>query len=149
GQKYAYTADRASKAQQIEIAQEVLKVQGPAAWPACSQKAGLTVPNGLAVDPHRGDRPSRDNPRPPPTSPRSQPAADGLPGPKTDAAMEKWGGRAMDGSLDVGDEQALQGRVGTSQDGIIGPVTTKALQRKVGASVDGKWGPQTTSRLQT
>ena len=43
GQKYAYTANRASKAQQIEIAQEVLKVQGPGAWPVCSQRAGLTV----------------------------------------------------------------------------------------------------------
>ena len=149
GQKYAYTADRASKAQQIEIAQEVLKVQGPGAWPVCSQKAGLTVSNGLAVDPHGGDRPSRDNPRPPTTSPGSQLAVDGIRGPKTNAAIEKWGGRTMDGSLDVGDKQALQGRVGTSQDGIVGPATTKALQRKVGASVDGKWGPQTTSRLQT
>lgn len=150
GQKYAYTADRASKGQQIEIAQEVLKVQGPGAWPVCSRRAGLTVSNGLAVDPYSGaERPSRDNPRPPSSSAPGQLSVDGIRGPKTNSAIEKWGNRPIDGRLDRGDNQALQGKVGTSRDGIIGPVTTRALQRKVGASVDGQWGPQTTSRLQS
>lgn len=150
GQKYAYTANRATKAQQIEIAQEVLKVQGPGAWPVCSRKAGLTVSNGLAVDPYSGgERPSRDEPRTPTTTIGGKLAVDGIRGPKTNAAIEKWGGRTMNGSLDVGDKQALQRRVGTAQDGIIGPVTTRALQSKVGATRDGQWGPQTTSKLQT
>ncbi|WP_435202173.1 transglycosylase family protein [Janibacter sp. GS2] len=150
GQKYAYTADRATKGQQIEIAQEVLKVQGPGAWPVCSRKAGLTVANGLAVNPYSGEqRPSRDTSRTPTTSTGGQLAVDGVRGPKTNAAIEKWGGRPMNGYLDVGDKQALQRRVGTAQDGVVGPLTTRALQRKVGASVDGQWGPQTTSRLQT
>lgn len=150
GQKYAYTADRATKAQQIEIAQEVLKVQGPGAWPVCSRKAGLTVENGLAVDPGTGnDRPSRDNPRPPVSGSPGKLAVDGVRGPKTNAGIEKWGNRPIDGRLDRGDNRALQGKVGSSQDGVIGPKTTKALQRKVGASVDGQWGPQTTSKLQS
>ena len=150
GQKYAYTADRATKAQQIEIAQEVLKVQGPGAWPVCSQRAGLTVSNGLAVDPYSGGtRPSRDTTRPPVTSTGGKLVVDGVQGPRTNAGIEKWGGRPMNGYLDAGDKRALQARVGTAQDGIIGPMTTRALQRKVGADVDGKWGPQTTSRLQT
>lgn len=150
GQKYAYTADRASKGQQIEIAQEVLKVQGPGAWPVCSRKAGLTVANGLAVDPYSGqDRSSRDSNRTPTTSTGGKLAVDGVRGPKTNAGIEKWGGRPMNGYLDRADNQALQRRVGVSQDGIVGPVTTKALQRRVGADVDGAWGPQTTSRLQS
>ena len=150
GQKYAYTANRATKAQQIEIAQEVLKVQGPGAWPVCSQRAGLTVANGLAVDPYgTGERPSRDTTRPPVTSTGGKLVVDGVQGPRTNAGIEKWGGRPMNGYLDAGDKRALQARVGTAQDGVIGPMTTRALQRKVGADVDGKWGPQTTSRLQS
>ena len=64
---------------------------------------------------------------------------DGVQGPRTNAGIEKWGGRPMNGYLDAADKRALQARVGTAQDGVIGPLTTKALQRKVGADVDGKW----------
>jgi len=42
GSQYASRADLATKAQQIAIAEKVLKVQGPGAWPVCSVKAGLT-----------------------------------------------------------------------------------------------------------
>ena len=48
GGKYASTANRASKSEQIKIAQKTLKAQGPGAWPVCSQKAGLTRSNGAA-----------------------------------------------------------------------------------------------------
>ena len=51
GQRYAPTADRASKAQQITVAKKVLQVQGPGAWPHCSRVAGLTRANGGAVNP--------------------------------------------------------------------------------------------------
>ncbi|MFJ6133068.1 transglycosylase family protein [Janibacter terrae] len=46
GDRYAPTADQATTAQQVEIAQEVLEGQGPGAWPVCSQEAGLTTTNG-------------------------------------------------------------------------------------------------------
>mgnify|MGYP002652489313 CR=1 FL=1 len=49
GGKYARYANQATKAQQIAIAQKVLRVQGPGAWPVCSRRAGLTVANGTAV----------------------------------------------------------------------------------------------------
>ena len=49
GTKYASRADLASKAEQIAIAQKVLKVQGPGAWPVCSKRAGLTRANGGAT----------------------------------------------------------------------------------------------------
>lgn len=49
GGKYASTANKATKAQQIEIAKKTLKSQGPGAWPVCSKRAGLTRANGAAV----------------------------------------------------------------------------------------------------
>ncbi|HEX3005483.1 MAG TPA: transglycosylase family protein [Angustibacter sp.] len=42
GGAYAPTANRASRAQQIVIAERVLDAQGWGAWPACSRKLGLT-----------------------------------------------------------------------------------------------------------
>jgi LysM repeat protein len=42
GGKYASTANKATKEQQIEIARKVLAGQGPGAWPNCGRKAGLT-----------------------------------------------------------------------------------------------------------
>lgn len=42
GKQYAPQANQATKAQQIAIAEKVLAVQGPGAWPVCSVKAGLT-----------------------------------------------------------------------------------------------------------
>lgn len=50
GGAYAPTADRATKAQQIAIAERVLSSQGPGAWPVCSQGAGL-VPGGVSYAP--------------------------------------------------------------------------------------------------
>lgn len=41
GTRYAKTANKASKAQQIAIANKVLRSQGWRAWPACSKKLGL------------------------------------------------------------------------------------------------------------
>ncbi|MFJ4846847.1 MULTISPECIES: transglycosylase family protein [unclassified Streptomyces] len=42
GTKYAARADLATKAEQIAVAEKVLAVQGPQAWPVCGPKAGLT-----------------------------------------------------------------------------------------------------------
>lgn len=42
------SAQNASKAEQIRVAQRTLAVQGPGAWPVCSVKAGLTRSNGGA-----------------------------------------------------------------------------------------------------
>jgi murein DD-endopeptidase MepM/ murein hydrolase activator NlpD len=41
GTAYAPRADRATKDQQISVAEKVLKAQGPRAWPVCSERAGL------------------------------------------------------------------------------------------------------------
>jgi len=41
GTKYSASADKATKAQQIEIARHVQAAQGWGAWPVCSRKAGV------------------------------------------------------------------------------------------------------------
>lgn len=41
---------KASKAEQIDVAQKTLKKQGPGAWPVCGEEAGLTKANGAADD---------------------------------------------------------------------------------------------------
>lgn len=41
GRSYAPRADQATKAQQITVAERVLRSQGPGAWPVCSVRAGL------------------------------------------------------------------------------------------------------------
>lgn len=40
------SAHNASKSEQIRVAKNVLKGQGPGAWPVCSKRAGLTRSNG-------------------------------------------------------------------------------------------------------
>jgi len=137
GQRYATTANLATKAQQIEIAQAVLRVQGPGAWPVCSVRAGLTVANGLAVPVSR-------------TSTRSvfPLTVDGNKGPMTRRGVETWVGGSVDASWSRDDVKKLQNKVGAYPDGNIGPKTTRALQAKVGAVQDGSWGPKTTAALQ-
>ena len=137
GQNYATTANLASKSQQIEIAQAVLKVQGPGAWPVCSVRAGLTLANGLDVTV------SRDA-----TRSLFPLTVDGQKGPSTRKAVEQWVGGTMDAYWSRDDVKKLQTKVGSYPDGSIGPKTTKALQAKVGATQDGSWGPKTTSALQ-
>ena len=41
GTKFAPTANKATKAEQIKIAEKVLKGQGIGAWPTCGKKAGV------------------------------------------------------------------------------------------------------------
>ncbi|WP_404385055.1 transglycosylase family protein [Knoellia locipacati] len=137
GQQYATSANLATKAQQILVAQAVLKVQGPGAWPTCSTRAGLTVANGLAVTV------SRDS-----TRSLFPLTVDGQKGPRTRKGVEQWVGGTVDGSWSRTDVKKLQAKVGSYPDGSIGPRTTKALQAKVGAEQDGSWGPKTTAALQ-
>lgn len=41
GQVYAWRADYATRSQQIEIAENLLAMQGWRAWPVCSRRLGL------------------------------------------------------------------------------------------------------------
>lgn len=51
GTQYAPTADRATKAQQIEIAEKVLAVQGKGAWPVCGTNLSNTPYTAASSDP--------------------------------------------------------------------------------------------------
>ncbi len=64
GRAYAPQANQASRAQQIAIAERVLKGQGPGAWPVCSKRAGLTRGGTTYVAP----KPSKPKPKAQPKS---------------------------------------------------------------------------------
>jgi len=137
GGRYAPRADLATKPQQIEIAQGVLKAQGPGAWPVCSVRAGLTLENGLDVTVSR-DAVRTGFPL----------TVDGNQGPMTRRGVETWVGGSVDAYWSTSDIKKLQSKVGSEPDGNIGPKTTRALQSTVGAEQDGSWGPKTTAALQ-
>ncbi|MEO7267765.1 MAG: transglycosylase family protein [Knoellia sp.] len=141
GQRYATTANKASKGQQIEIAQKVLKVQGPGAWPVCSVRAGLTRANGAAV-PVLATGVSRDTARP------GLLVVDGVKGPATRRGIESWIGGSVNASLSKADMRLLEKKVGGSVNGSFERSDVRKLQRLVGATADGSWGPKTTKALQ-
>jgi hypothetical protein len=131
GTRYASSASEAGKSAQIAVARRVLASQGPGAWPTCGSRAGLTRSSGsggysvstvsrartrVAVHTRtRSVAPSRLR-------------VDGLVGPRTVSAIQRW--------------------VGVPQTGAFGPRTTRALQRRVGAYPDGNFGPRTIHVLQ-
>ncbi len=139
GGSYASTADNATKSQQITIAKKVLSSQGPGAWPTCGARAGLSRSNGSAVPAgSTAGRASRSTVRSAPVRAVSgKLAVDGIRGPKTNAAIERWVGGSVNGSLSRTDVKALQRKVGSAPDGIIGPRTVRALQAKIGARKNG------------
>ncbi|MGL4174394.1 MAG: transglycosylase family protein [Actinomycetota bacterium] len=65
GTKYAPQAHLATRGQQILIAEKVLAVQGPNAWPVCSKRAGLTrggeAPNVSAGESRSNERTIRSS----------------------------------------------------------------------------------------
>lgn len=140
GGRYASTADRASKAEQILVAKRVLQAQGPGAWPHCSVVAGLTRANGGAASAGSSTAASRSSARKALSSRSTSAgklAVDGIRGPKTNAAIERWVGGSVNGTLSRTDIQRLQRKVGSAPDGVIGPKTVRALQTKIGAKKNG------------
>ncbi|GAA3118674.1 transglycosylase family protein [Streptomyces rectiviolaceus] len=67
GTKYAPTADKASKAQQIEIGEKVLAGQGKGAWPSCGV--------GLSSASYEGGGAQESAPQQTQEQPKSQPSA--------------------------------------------------------------------------
>jgi resuscitation-promoting factor RpfA len=157
GTRFAPRADLASKAAQIAIAQRVLAAQGPGAWPVCSKRAGLTRANGGAATARpaakaRPAAPARPAAKARPAAPARpaatvRPAAPTVSRAKTRPAIAQ-GRLVVDGLIGPITTRATQRWVGVTPDGIFGPRTTRALQRKVGARVDGIIGSQTLRALQ-
>lgn len=144
GTKYAATANKASKAQQIAVAQRTLAQQGPGAWPVCGKRAGLTKASGGAdanAQPGgRSETPSRDKDRPS----TGALVVDGKYGPATARSLQRWIGVGQDGSLSTADIKALQSKVGAKPDGKIGAETTAKLRKAMGHSSNGVWDFRTS-----
>ena len=88
GDRYASSANLATEAEQIAIAQRVLRAQGPGAWPVCSVRAGLTRADGagtVSAAPAR-TAPAKRHPAP------KTPARPKAPAPKTQAAVHPGAG---------------------------------------------------------
>lgn len=82
------------------------------------------------------------------TTSKGRPVVDGVRGPATIKALQRWVGTTPDGIYGPATRRALQKKLGVTVDGHVGPTTIKALQRRVGARQDGLWGPATTKALQ-
>ena len=143
GTRYASRAYLASKSAQIATAQRVLAGQGPGAWPVCSRRAGLTRANGGAASAARASTMtvSRSTTRTAIAVPSARAtgrlAVDGVMGPMTTRAIQRWVGTTPDGAFGPMSKKALQRKVGVSADGAIGPRTIRALQARIGARQDG------------
>ena len=134
GTGYAASANRASKAAQIAIAQRVLARQGSGAWPVCGRRAGLTGGNGAAPAP--AVTVSRSTTRVAIFT-NANLTVDGSMGPRTTRALQRWAGTAQNGVFGSTTIRALQRKVGAGADGVIGPRTVQALQVRIGARRDG------------
>jgi hypothetical protein len=147
GGAYAPNANGASRSAQIAVAQRVLAAQGRGAWPVCGRVAGLTrssgggpihvarhvapvAPRSAAVRPRTATRQPTDGDDKLVTSRavRQKLVVDGIVGPLTTGATQRW--------------------VGVNPDGLWGTRTTAALQHKIGAAVSGKLNAATIHRLQ-
>jgi hypothetical protein len=147
GTKYASTANKATKAEQIAIAKRTLYAQGPGAWPTCGKKAGLTRANGGA---DANAQPAGSSGAASRGSERTSPGTgadlvvDGKFGPATTRALEGWVGVSQDGSLSTSDIKALQTRIGAVPDGKIGAETTRKLRAAIGLGDNGVWDFRTS-----
>jgi murein DD-endopeptidase MepM/ murein hydrolase activator NlpD len=62
---------------------------------------------------------------------------------------DNWGyGGIIDGIPGPITYSAIQRYAGVRVDGVLGPVTRRAVQKKIGVPVDGVWGRQTWSEIQ-
>ncbi len=164
GSAYALTADKATKDQQILIAQRVLKVQGPGAWPTCGVRAGLTLANGLATTASTTTASvtptttSPSTPAPAPTATATNvatPTAQSVPAtasPTPAAVAQASRGSArplvVDGQIGPLTRGAVEQWTGSLVDGWWSTSDVKRLQSKVGATPDGIIGPLTTGSVQ-
>jgi resuscitation-promoting factor RpfA len=139
GTRYGVNANRASKAEQIAIAQRVLAVQGPGAWPVCGKRAGLTQANGAALAPAvtvPAVTVSRSRTRRAIVT-HAHLAVNGRMNPALIRAIQRWVGTAQTGAFGPTTVKALQHRVRVGADGVIGPRTMRALQARINARRDG------------
>lgn len=110
------------------------------AWVKAGAKAGVA-----AVEQATKPKPA---PATKPTTSTGRLVVDGVRGPATTRALQRWVGTTPDGIWGPKTRRALQRKLGVTVDGHVGPATVRALQRRVGVRQDGLWGPATTRALQ-
>ncbi|NBE52628.1 transglycosylase family protein [Streptomyces boluensis] len=106
GLKHAPSADRASRAEQIAVAEKVLADQGPLAWPTCGLVAGFPDAENPTDEP-AADDPSSDDPAadlPPATDPSDEKPSDGKPSEKPSGEKPDEGPSGEAPSDDKSDE---------------------------------------------
>ncbi|WP_332835364.1 transglycosylase family protein [Streptomyces jeddahensis] len=122
GLDYAPSADKASRSQQIAVAEKVLADEGPKAWPTCSLLVGLTA-DEAAADVDTGV--SED------TSGSSSDASSG----SSDATEPSASDEPADGASGTADEPAASGDSDESNQGDSGK-SDKSDQGDGGSSSD-------------
>lgn len=125
GTRYAAKPHHASRAAQITVAQNLLRMQGPGAWPVCSRRAGLTRANGLSASFAAVGTASASKPV------QATPSLRGLKGYASRAAVRD-----------------LQTWAGTARDGKWGPATTRAVQKKLGLRASGNIDAATVRQIE-
>jgi resuscitation-promoting factor RpfA len=73
GGEFAASANQATRAQQIAVAERVLATQGRGAWPVCGHGLGAATPRNVVADAPAPDAPP---PPPPPADPAPPPPAE-------------------------------------------------------------------------
>lgn len=113
GTRYASLPHRATKGQQIAAAKNLLRMQGPRAWPHCGPRAGLTRSNGAASGSVQAGSP---------------------------AAKKKVVAKAAKRAAGLSRAQVreLQRAVGARVDGVVGPETVRKTQRHLGLKTTGQ-----------
>lgn len=138
GTRYAARPNQASKAEQIAVAQRLLKAQGPGAWPSCGRRAGLSRSNGLASG-GGIEEATRMSARA--ASTKVTRKATNRAGLSTSRAAvrntQSWLGLSRTGRWSVTVTKALQSRVGAKTDGVMGPETVRKTEAHIGAPRTG------------
>lgn len=144
GTKYASMPHKASKGQQIAAAQNLLRLQGPGAWPVCSRKAGLTKANGVAA----GGGAAAAKATPKKAAAKAAPKKAAAKKVVRKAPAKKVVNRAPQAHFTREQNRDLHSWLGMKRHHFMTPSTVKALQRKAGAPADGIVGPVTVRAVE-
>ena len=142
GTRYASMPHRATKAQQIAAAKNLLRMQGPNAWPVCSRKAGLNSANGRtgggSVAASRSStRASAQRVQRVRSASRVTSAPRAYLTRAQNRQIQSWLGVKRTGFLNRPTVAALQKRVGAASDGVIGRQLVRQTENRVGAKSTG------------
>lgn len=133
GTRYASLPHKASRVEQIMAAQQLLRMQGPGAWPVCSRKAGLTRANGLIPVSGSSAKPGKKV-----TVKRVFKVGGANVTSYNVRVLQDWLGRSKTGVWTTGDTRAFQRKVGARADGTIDRDTVRRTERLVGATLSGR-----------